>query len=109
MDLEEDTAADDMVESWNPDRSVPDVITAFLGKDVGLPRRWLPQVRLSHLYWMFRSSFGVPVSGEDDDVDVASDEDDENVASPDVCPSWSTFHTVWQSTWKQYLRFRATS
>ena len=95
-----------LVEAWNPDRSVPAVIAAFLGKDVGLPRRWLPHARLSHLYWMFRAGFDVPVSEE------AESKCSGVLRVPgvaDACPSWGTFHSVWQSTWKKYLMCRTTS
>ena len=95
-----------LVEAWNPDRSVPAVIAAFLGKDVGLPRRWLPHARLSHLYWMFRAGFDVPVS-EEEESKCSGVLRVPGVA--DACPSWGTFHGVWQSTWEKYLMCRTTS
>ena len=41
---------DEMVDVWNPDRPVTDIMSAFLGKDVGLPRRWLPHISASSIF-----------------------------------------------------------
>ena len=43
---------DEMVDVWNPDRPVTDTISAFLGKDVGLPRRWLPHTTVASMFWL---------------------------------------------------------
>ena len=41
---------DEMVDVWNPDRPVTDTMSGFLGKDVGLPRRWLPHASDTSIY-----------------------------------------------------------
>ena len=43
---------DEMVDAWNPDRPVTDIMSAFLGKDVGLPRRWLPHTSATSMFWL---------------------------------------------------------
>ena len=97
---------EEVVEDWCPDRGAPAVIQDFLGKDIGVSRRYLPHAHLSHLFWLFRSGFassGVPVSSDTD-----SDSDSCAPVAPRV-PSFPTFWRVWSSTWCKYLRFRKSS
>ena len=41
---------DEMVDVWNPDRPVTDIMSTFIGKDVGLPRRWLPHASVASFF-----------------------------------------------------------
>ncbi len=97
---------DTMTEAWNPDRSVPSTITAFLGKDVGVPRRWLQQTCMQHLYLLFIASCGEDASSC---PSVSHDDCVSSGVPESTLPSWSTFQRVWASTWPKYLKFRQTS
>ena len=104
---------DDLTEAWHPDRSVPDVIGAFLGADVGLPRRYLPHSCLSHLYWVFRAGFENSV--ETSEAVSGSSDCSESSASPvarsrsSACPTYMSFNRVWRATWSHYMKFRKAS
>jgi len=96
---------------WDPDRSVPSVVQAFLGQDVGLRRRFLQNSCLSHLYWLFLAGFerpGVQTSLSDD-----SGSDDDGTVQVEhgrpALPSFSTFKRAWHQSWSQLLVFRSTS
>ena len=86
---------DEMVDAWNPDRPVINIMMAFLGKDVGLPRRWLPHTSATSMFWLIlaQCELDLPETG--------------HCSEPP--PSWSTFWNVWASTWRHYLRLRTTS
>ncbi len=81
-DSEEDDAAD----IWNPDRPLTSDLAAFLGGEVGVARRYLPNTTLTSLYWLM-------VSTHDHNGDGR-------------LPSWATFHRAWAATWRKYLKFR---
>ena len=100
-DVDEPTL--DMDAEWCPDRNVPAVVQAFLGDDVGIPRRFLTHSTLTNLYLLFTATF--PVAADDD-----ADSSDSSVQRTDgKIPSLSTFSRVWPSTWSKYLQFRAES
>ena len=83
-----DVAEDDVADAWNPDRPLTDDLAAFLGADVGVARRYLPNSTISSLYWLMVSQQSSEGGGEE-------------------TPSWATFHRVWASVWHDYLRFRS--
>ena len=61
---------DDEDEPWEidddrcPERSVPQVIQAFLGGDIGMPQRYHTHTDMTNSYWLFLASF--PPTGDDD-------------------------------------------
>ena len=48
-------AEDDNVDVWNPDRPITGDLAAFLGGEIGVARRYLPNSTLSSLYWLMAS------------------------------------------------------
>ena len=79
---------DDATDVWNPDRPLTDDLAAFLGPDVGVARRYLPNGTLTALYWLMAAQHSSE-SGSEQDI-----------------PGWSTFHRVWATVWNRYLKFR---
>ena len=78
---------------WAPDRSMVGDFAAFLGDEVGLPRRFLPHSKLTTLFWLMNSTLQAE-AGPDDDARV---------------PSWAVFYRVWSSSWARFLKFRKSS
>ena len=92
-----DTDADDLVEAWNPDRPITSDFLGFLGPDVGVPRRYLPHMKLTSLYWLLlATAHDDPCSGVLEDGD-------------DGVPSYSTFRRVWRASWRKCLGLRKSS
>lgn len=83
-----DVVEDDAVDVWNPDRPLTDDLAAFLGADIGVARRFLPNSTLTSLYWLMVSQQSLESGGEKH------------------IPSWSTFQRAWTSVWHHYLKFR---
>ena len=83
-----DVVEDDAVDVWNPDRPLIDDLAAFLGADIGVARRFLPNSTLTSLYWLMVSQQSSESGGEEH------------------IPSWSTFHRAWASVWCHYMKFR---
>ena len=86
---------DEMVDVWNPDRPVTDTISAFLGKDVGLPRRWLPHTSVTSMFWLMlaQCELDLPETGR--------------CSQPH--PSWPTFGNVCAHTRCSYVKLPTTS
>ena len=94
-------------EDWNPDRSVPETVHMFLGKDIGLTRRHLPHSCLSHLYWLFVATCGEsPGLLTEPCITVRSPGVTESCST---VPSYHVFSDAWHSVWHQYLLFRKVS
>lgn len=102
----DDEYLDAIDEEWNPERSVPAVISALLGTETGLPRRFISHNTLTNLYWMFTSTF---CSGVPEAEDEVSDDDGVAVQASQKIPSFTTFHYVWKTQWSKYLRLRKES
>ena len=79
---------DDATDVWNPDRPLTDDLAAFLGPDVGVARRYLPNGTLTALYWLMAAQQSSEIGSEND------------------VPAWSTFHRIWAMVWNRYLKFR---
>ena len=79
---------DDATDVWNPDRPLTDDLAAFLGPEVGVARRYLPNSTLTALYWLMVAQQSTKSGGKED------------------TPSWWVFHQVWTRVWHRYLRFR---
>ena len=89
--VNDDEADDDGADLWNPDRPLTSDLAAFLGGEVGVARRYLPNATLSSLFWLMVSTHHSEHTEEQ------------------TVPSWTTFHRVWASVWHRYLRFRKKS
>ena len=78
-------------EDWNPDAPSVTSLTAFTiaasAVVVGLPHRYIQNIRLHDLYWLFMSSWDCLLAKSSDVLDV--------------CPSYTLFRKRWQ-IWKKY-------
>ena len=82
--------SDDEVEVWNPDASVIPSFASFLGRDIGVQKRYLTHSTVTSLYWLMLAT-------------IEDDADDQTV------PSMTVFHTAWHTTWRKFLGFRKVS
>ena len=90
-------------EDWCPERSMPAVISALLGNDAGMPRRFISHNTLTNLYWLFVSTFSHDVPESE------SEEDGKTVGASETIPSFTTFREVWKTQWSKYLMLRKES
>ena len=98
---------------WNPDATVLEQVS-HASSDAPMAPRYLPNGRISNLFWQFRAWFAALIAVLQDRTSVlrpasSCQQDATQQQGTSQQPSWSTFWRQWHSRWKAWLRFKGAS